>query len=77
MDHLTDSQKDDTNRLLNKHIKLFDGILDVYPHNKFHIDIDKSMEPVHARAYPVPCIHLETFKTEVQHLVELRVLAPQ
>ena len=77
MNHLTDNQKDDMRNLLNKHKKLFDGTLGVYPHKKFHIDTDGSIAPVHARAYPVPRIHLETFKKELQHLVELGVLVPQ
>lgn len=77
MNHLTDNQKDDMRNLLNKHKKLFDGTLGVYPHKKFHIDTDGSMTPVHARAYPVPRVHLETFKKELQHLVELGVLVPQ
>ena len=77
MDHLKDDQKEDPNVLLNKHKKLFDGTLGVYPHKKFHIEIDPEALPVHSRAYPVPHIHLDTFKTELQHLVQLGVLVPQ
>ena len=54
MNHLTDAQKDDTRSLLKKHEKLFDATLGVYPHKKFHIDTDGSIQPVHARAYPAP-----------------------
>ena len=32
---------------------------------------------MHARPYPVPRIHLSTFKKELDHLVELGVLLPQ
>jgi hypothetical protein len=57
---------------------MFDGItLGVYPHKKFPINIDPDAKPVHARAYPVPRVHLQTFKKELDHLVELGVLAPQ
>jgi len=75
--HLSDEQKLDLYNLLKKHEKLFDGTLGVYPHKKVHIDIDKTAEPKHARAYPVPRIHLETFKKELQHLVEIGVLSKQ
>ena len=33
-------------------------------------------KPVHARPYPVPHIHMSTFKRELDHLVELGVLIP-
>ena len=75
--HLTAAQKKDLLKLLQKHSKLFSGELGSYPHKKFHIDIDPEAEPVHARAYPVPRIHLETFRKELNHLVQLGVLQPQ
>jgi len=75
--HLTATQKKDLLELLTKHSKLFSGKLGSYPHKKFHIDIDPEATPVHARAYPVPRIHLETFRNELNHLVELGVLQPQ
>jgi hypothetical protein len=56
---------------------MFDGILGVYPHKKVHIDIDPNVKPVHSRPYPVPQIHLKTFKKELNHLVEIGVLAAQ
>ncbi len=56
---------------------MFDGTLRVYPHKKVHIDIDPNAKPVHSRLYPVPQIHLKTFKTELNHLVEIGVLAAQ
>ena len=56
---------------------MFDGTLGVYPHKKFHIDIDPDAKPVYARPYPVPRIHLSTFKKELDHLVDIGVLKPQ
>ena len=63
--------------VLEKYSKLFDGTLGVYPHKKFHIEVDPEARPKHSRPYAVPQIHLETFKRELKHLVKLGVLSPQ
>jgi hypothetical protein len=75
--HLNMHQKANLLEVLTKHQKMFDGTLGVYPHKKVHIDIDPNVKPVHARPYPVPKVHLQTFKKELDHLVEIGVLAPQ
>ena len=64
-------------RLCEQHKKLFDRTLGVYPHNKFHIKVEKGSKPKHSRPYAVPQVHLETFVEELQHLAELGVLEPQ
>ncbi len=56
---------------------MFNGTLGIYPHKKIHIDIDSNAKPVHSRPYPVPQIHLKTFKMVLDHLMRLGVLAPQ
>jgi hypothetical protein len=56
---------------------MFDETLDIYPHKRVHIDIDPNAKSVHSMPYPVPRIHLKTFKKEINHLVGLGVLAPQ
>jgi hypothetical protein len=56
---------------------MFNGTLGFYPHKMVHINIDPNAKPVHSRPYPVPQIHLRTFKTELYHLVRIGVLAPQ
>ena len=73
--HLTDSQRADLKKLFEKHKKLFDGTLGVYPHKKFSIELEKDAKPVHARPYAVPRIHMEVFKKELDHLVKLGVLS--
>jgi hypothetical protein len=75
--HLNTHQKADLLRLLQENNKMFNGTLGVYPHKKVHIDIDPNAKPVHSRPYPVPQIHLKTFKKELDHLVEIGVLASQ
>jgi len=77
LDHLTQNQKDDILNVLTKHKKMFDGTLGVYPHKKFHIEIDPNAKPVYSRPYKVPHINLVTFKKELDHLVKLGVLLPQ
>ena len=72
--HLTDSQKADLERLLSKYSKLFDGSLGKYPHKEFHIELEEKARPVHSRSYPVPRVHHDVFKKELNHLCELGVL---
>ena len=75
--HLNAQQKSDIRQVLNKHTKLFDGTLGVYPHRTFHIDLVPGAVPKHSRPYPIPVIHLQAFKKELLHLVEIGVLSPQ
>ena len=44
---------------------------------RYTFDIDPNAKPVHSRPYPVPRIHLKTFKKELNHLVKIGVLAAQ
>ena len=75
--HLSQNQKDNLQAILSKHKKLFDGTLGVYPHRKFNIELLENATPVHSRPYYVPRVHLEVFRKELKHLVELGVLSPQ
>jgi hypothetical protein len=73
--HLNAHQKEELLWVLQENNKMFDGTLGVYTHKKVHIDIDPNAKPVHSRPYSVPQIHLNTFKTELDHLVRIGVLA--
>jgi hypothetical protein len=43
----------------------------------YTFDIDPNAKSLHSMPYPVPRIHLKTFKKELDHLVGLGDLAPQ
>jgi hypothetical protein len=62
LSHFNAHQKADLLEILRENEKMFDGTLGVYPHKKVHIDIEPGAVPKHARPYPVPRIHLSTFK---------------
>jgi len=60
--HLTPTQKSDLAKLLKKHEELFSGKLGLYPHKKINIELLPGSQAVHARHYPVPRVHQDTFK---------------
>ncbi len=45
LNHLNDQQKTDIKQVLSKFTELFDGTLGVYPHRKFHIDLEPGAKP--------------------------------
>ena len=63
-------------RVLRKYNRLFSGELGKYPHAKIHLEVEPGATPIHARPFSVPRVHYETFKKELQHLVEIGVLRP-
>jgi hypothetical protein len=73
--HLNAHQKADLLWVLQDYKKMFDETLDVHPRKNVHFDIDPNAKSVHFIPYPVPQIHLKTFKKEFDHLVGLGVLA--
>jgi hypothetical protein len=77
LDCLNAQQKTDLQQVLSEHSKLFDGTLGVCHHRTFHIDLVPGAVPKHFRPYAIPVIHLEDFKKELIHLVEIGVLSPQ
>jgi hypothetical protein len=64
LDHLNAQQKTDL-QLLSEHTKLFDGILGLYPHRTFHIDVVPGAGPKHFRPYAIPVIHLKALKKDL------------
>ncbi len=75
--HLNTQQKADLLQVLMENAQMFDGTLSIYPHTKVHLELDPNAKLVHTTPNRVPCIHLSTFKKELDHLVALGVLIPQ
>ncbi len=74
--HLLLDQRRDLFNILSKHKKLFDCSLGIYPHKQVHIDLEPGEKLVHHCAYPVPHVHHQTFKKELDHMVELTIIEP-
>ena len=74
---LNHEQQEDLHRLFEQHKTSFDGIVGVYLHKTFHVDVEKGYKPKHLRPYAVPHIRLGAFNKELQHLVDPGVLKPK
>ena len=74
--YLCPQQQDDLLDVLSRFPKLFNNELDVYPHEKIHLDIDPTVPPHITCAYPVPRSQLQLFKDELDRLVSIGVLEP-
>jgi hypothetical protein len=61
---------------LAKYPYLFDGKLGLYPHQQVHLEVDPTVTPVHLRPYAIPKMQDETFKKELQHLLDIKGLRP-
>ena len=73
--HLQPNEQDDLRKLFEEQSKLFDGSLGTFDGPKMGIDLIEGAKPVYKRYYPAPCVHLETFKKEIEHLVAIGVLS--
>ena len=72
--HLSQRQQQDLAVLLRRFPLLFDGVLKKFPGRKIHLDLEPDAQPVHQRAFPVPAVHHETFRKELDRLCEIGVL---
>jgi len=73
-EHLTSEEQQMLHELLNKFTDLFDGTLGQWTDTAYNIELCPDAQPYHAKAYPIPRVHLETLKTEVDRLCEIGVL---
>ena len=72
--HLTMTQRNELLKLLHKLKELFDGTLDTWKTDTVDSECKESMKPICLRPYPVPKLHKEMFKKEVERLFLLGVL---
>jgi hypothetical protein len=61
-------------QLLRKYEHLFDGTLGYFETSEVKFDLKENARPYHAKAFPVPKIHHDTLKHEIERLVALGVL---
>ena len=60
--------------LLTKYNDLFDGILGKWKGSLVELQLTENAKPYHAKAFPIPKIHMNTLKLEVERLCKLGVL---
>ena len=60
--------------ILKRHEAVFDGTLGTWNAEPYNIELKEGAEPHHARSYPIPHVHTNTLKMEVQRLCDIGVL---
>jgi hypothetical protein len=73
-DHLTPEQQEQLEQLLHKYESLTDGTLGQWVGDPYEIQLKPGAKPYHAKAFPVPRVHLDVFKREIERYVKLGVL---
>ncbi len=73
-EHLSEEEKGKLLDLLLKYEDLFDGTLGAWTHPDYKIELKEGVKPYHARSFPVPKVHYETLKKEVERLCKVGVL---
>ena len=72
--HLSSQERQELYELLMEFEDLFDGTLGEWTQEECKLELKPDAKPYHARAFPIPKIHLETLKKEVERLCEIGVL---
>jgi len=73
-DHLEKNQKDMLLEVLTNFEGLFDGTLGDWKTSPVHFELKEGVNPYHGRPFPIPRIHRETTKKEVDRMVKLGIL---
>ena len=73
-EHLSLVQQTKLHSLLDKYKTLFDRTLGTWKGSKVTLDLQEKATPYHAKAFPIPQIHMDTLKNEVHCLCKLGVL---
>lgn len=74
--HLSLEEQVELSLLLHKYEHLFDGTLGVWKGSGVSFELKKDAKPYHAKPYPIPHIHENPTRKEVERLCKLGVLAP-
>ena len=74
LDHLSRDEQDKLAELMKKYETLFDGSLGHWNGTEYDIELKEGAKPYHARSYPIPKVHTDTLKAEVQRLCDIGVL---
>ena len=72
--HLSKGQQLQLATLLAKYQKLFSGNLDCFPDYQVHLELNSNARPFHCQPYPVPAVHRQVFKEELDRLEQIGVL---
>ena len=75
--HLSVPERHKLLELLTEFEELFNGTLGDFKTDPISFELKEGAKAFHGRPFPIPHIHLETLKREVERLVELGVLKPQ
>lgn len=72
--HLAESEQQALLALLTDYEDLFDGTLGDFDTEPVNLELKPDAQPVHSRPFPVPRVHEQTLKTEVERLCKIGVL---
>ena len=73
-DHPSSTKKESLLQLVQKFEEFFDGMLGDWKTSPVHFELKEWVNPFHGRPFPVPWIHRETMKKEVDRMVKLGIL---
>lgn len=74
--NLTNDQKEALLKVLTRHESMFEGTLGTWDNEFVNFELKPGAKPFRGRAFPVPRIHRETIKKELQRLIDIGVLEP-
>lgn len=74
--HLSVAERKSLLEVLLKYESMFQGTLGQWSGDEVHFDLKPDAKPWHGRPYPVPRVHRDTVRKEVDRLVDIDVLEP-
>ena len=72
--HLSKERRGKILRVLKQYEDLFDGTLGDFQTEPVHLELKEGTKPKHHKSFPVPKIHENTLKKELDRLCEIGVL---